>query len=327
MKAQFLFLSFLFISSLLSAQDTIFVKTGEVIPAVIVEKNSMEIKYKKSGQKEPAAIYSVFISDIKSIHYADGIIADYMQSGENTGIVLPQKPIEQAGTMKVMRISVGGSFESFNRNPKDNLQLFWQNWHKILGTKTPEITGNPVSYPFNLRMSFTLGQSGRNWMGDELQLILTPKDAISSSDANGVNEIMLKNFYYNIILFYGHTLNHKKTAALMIEPGLDITSMSGHIKINNSSYNLSANIGMGFHIATGVDWLITKRLLVTARIGQRFLSIKEQHSSTTSSTGYANFYVDPIAKSDLLKVKWNGPYFAAGLSYNFYVKMKTGRAE
>jgi hypothetical protein len=314
-------------SGILSAQDTIFVKTGEVIPAVIVEKTSMEIKYKKFGMKEPAAIYSVFISDIKSIHYSDGIIADYMQSSDNTGIVQPLSAIEQSGTMKVMRLSVGGSFESFNRNPKDNLQIFWQNWHKILGTKTPEITNNPISYPFNLRMSFTLGQSGRNWMGDELQLILTPKDAISSSDANGTNEIMLRNFYYNIILFYGHTLNHKKTAALMIEPGLDIAAMSGHIKINNNSYNLSANLGMGFHIATGVDWLITKRLLVTARIGQRFLTIKEEHKVSDDPLVFKSFWVDPIAQKDFLSVKWNGPYFALGLSYNFYVKMKNGQAE
>ena len=215
MKAQFLLLSLLLISGIVSAQDTIFVKTGEVIPAVIVEKTSMEIKYKKFGQAEPAAIYSVFVSDIKSIHYSDGIIADYMQSDENTGVTKPQSAIEMAGTMKSIRLSVGMSLEKFNRNTDDNLQVFWDN---INGANSPEITGNPTSYPINLRMSFVMGRSGRNWLGDEFQLIFTPKDAIYSANSSGSNEIMLKNFYYNIILFYGHTLNHKKTAALMIEP-------------------------------------------------------------------------------------------------------------
>jgi len=309
---------------MLSAQDTIFVKTGEVIPAIIVEKNSMEIKYKKSGQAESAAIYSVFISDIKSIHYSDGIVADYMQSDENTGNTKPQSAIEMAGTMRSMRLSAGMSIEKFNRNTDDNLQLFWDN---INGANSPEITGNPISYPINLRMSLTIGRSGRNWVGDELQLIFTPKDAIYSSNTSGSNEIMLRNFYYNIIIFYGHTLNHKKTAALMIEPGLDIASMSGNITINSKPYDISGNVGMGFHIATGIDWLITKRLLATARIGQRFMTIEESHKSSTSSTGYATFYVDPPDNKDLVSVKWNGPYFTFGLSYCFYVKMKTGGAE
>lgn len=308
----------------LSAQDTIFVKSGEVIPAVIIEKTTMEIKYKKVGQAEPAAIYSVFISDIKSIHYSDGIIADYMQTDENTGKIQPQTAIEQSGTMKAMRLSIGMSIEKFNRNTDDNLKLFWDN---INGANSPEITGNPVSYPINLRMSFVLGQSGRNWLGDELQLIFTPKDAIHSVNASGTNELMFRNFYYNIILFYGHTLNHKKTAALMIEPGLDLGFMSGFIKINNTTYDISGNLGMGFHIATGVDWLITKRLLATARVGQRFMTIEESHESSTSSTGYSSFYVDPPSNMDLLSVKWNGPYFTFGLSYCFYVKMKNGRAE
>ena len=140
MKAQFLLLSLLLISGIVSAQDTIFVKTGEVIPAVIVEKTSMEIKYKKFGQAESAAIYSVFVSDIKSIHYKDGIIADYMQSDENTGNTQPQSAIDMSGTMKSMRLSVGLSYEKFNRNPDDNLQLFWQD---INGPNSPEITGNP----------------------------------------------------------------------------------------------------------------------------------------------------------------------------------------
>jgi hypothetical protein len=322
MKSILLLLFLICSFEILSAQDTIFVKTGEVIPAIIVEKTSMEIKYKKFGQAASAAIYSVFVSDIKSIHYSDGIIADYMQSNENTGVIQPQSAIEMSGTMKSIRLSAGVSYERFNRNTDDNLQLFWQD---INGPNSPEITGNPISYPISLRMSFVLGRSGRNWFGDELQLKFTPKDAIYSVNASGTNEIMLKNFYYNIILFYGHTLNHKKTAALMIEPGLDLGFMSGFIKINNTTYDISGNLGAGFHIATGVDWLITKRLLFSARVGQRFMTIEESHESSTNSTGYSSFYVNPPSNMDLLSVKWNGPYLTLGLSYCFYVKMKTAQ--
>jgi hypothetical protein len=324
MKPRLLLLSFLFITGILSAQDTIFVKTGEVIPAVIVEKNSMEIKYKKFGQPEPAAIYSVFISDIKSIHYSDGIVADYMQSDENTGKTKALSSKDMAGTMSVMRFSFGFGVESFKRNTDDNLQLFWQN---INGATGAPITGNPVSFPINLKMNSAIGRSGRNWIGAELQLIFTPEDAIYSINSSGSNELMLKNFYYNIIAIYGHTLNHKKTAVLMLEPGLDLGFMSGFIKINNNTYDITGNLGVGFHIATGFDYLISRRLLLSARIGQRFMEIEESHESSTSSTGYSSFYVDPPSNMDLLSVKWNGTYVSLGLSFCLYGKMKTGQPE
>jgi len=324
MKSKLLLLLLFCSFAKLSAQDTIFVKTGEFIPAVIVEKNSMEIKYKKFGQPEPAAIYSVFINDIKSIHYSDGIVADYMQSDENTGKTKPLSNLDMVGTMGVMRFSFGLGVESFNRNTDDNLQVFWQN---INGATGAPITGNPVSFPIYLKMNSAIGRSGRNWIGAELQLIFTPEDAIYSTNSSGSNELMLKNFYYNIIAIYGHTLNHKKTAVLMLEPGLDLGFMSGFIKINNNTYDISANLGVGFHIATGIDYMISKRLLLSARVGQRFMEIEESHESSTSSTGYSSFYVDPPSNMDLLSVKWNGPYISVGLSFCLYGKVKTSQPE
>lgn len=323
MKTQFLlFLLFVF-SGTVSAQDTIFVKSGEVIPAVIVGKDDMEIKYKKFGQPEPAAIYSVFLSDIKTIHYMDGIIADYTVAGQSDNN-RPENGVDLAGTMKVMRLSFGMSGNYFSRNKSDKLLQFWQYYNPI---NTPEIGGNPICYPINLKMSFVLGQSGRNWLGDELQLIIAPKDAIYTSNVSGSNEIKLKLFYYNIVMFYGHTLNHKKNLAAIIEPSLDLAFMSGYIKLNNTTYDISGNTGMGFHLALGTDWIISKRLLASARIGQRFMTVKESHKSSTSSTGYSSFYVNPVTKGDLVKVKWNGPYASLGLSWSFYAKMKFGRPE
>jgi hypothetical protein len=323
MKTQFLFLMLLVFSGAISAQDTLFVKTGEVIPAVIVSKDNMEIKYKKFGQPEPAAIYSVFISDLKSIHFKEGIIADYTSLGEDTKSNQPETGVKMAGTMNAMKISFGVNANYFNRNVSDKLLTFWQYYN---GPKSSAIGGNSISYPISLRMSFVLGKSGRNWIGDELQLAFLPKDAISATNTTGSNEIMLKNFYYNIIVYYGHTLNHKKNLAAIIEPGFDLAFMSGHIKLDNTTYNISGNLGTGFHIATGVDWVISKRFTANARVGQRFMTIKESHASSTSKTDYSTFYVNPSSK-DLLSVKWNCTYASIGLSWSFYGKMKFGRPE
>ncbi|MBI5009526.1 MAG: hypothetical protein HZB98_07750 [Bacteroidia bacterium] len=321
MKVTLFSLVLLSFNFILSAQDTIFVKNGQVIPAVIIEKNNTEIKYKKFGQPEPAAIYSVFTSDISSIHYSDGIIADYSQAGQFSGDDKPATAIEMAGTMKSIRWSFGVSVDYFNRNVNDDLLLFWQD---KTGDRNATIGGNPVSYPILLRMNMVLGNSGRNRLGDELQLIITPVDAIYATDNNGANEIKLRNFYYNITLYYGHTLNHKQSLIGLIEPGLDLGFMSGYIKLNNTEYTISGNLGLGFHTAVGVDWIISKRFMASGRAGYRMMNTKESHESSTSSTGYSSFYVDPGASGELLKVSWNGPYFSFGLSWSLYSRLKTG---
>lgn len=320
MKAQYLILSFLLFSSIISAQDTLFVKGGRVIPATIIGKDAMELKYKKFGQPEPAAIYSVFISDIISIHYKDGIVADYTSTArvdENK----PATPLELAGTMKAAKFSLGMSINYFKRNESDNLLLFWKDQ---TGSSIPGAVSNPLYFPVNIKMSFPLGNMGRSWMGDDFQLIFTPKDAIHFSNATGSYEIMLHTFYVNIGLYYGHTLNHKKDLIAIIEPGLDMAFMSGFIKLNNTK-TTSSNMGMGFHVALGTDWIISKRLLASIRIGQRFMTVKEQHK--ISETKFATYYVHPSINEDKLSVKWNGLYASAGLSFNLYAKMKNGQKE
>jgi hypothetical protein len=305
---------------ILSAQDTIFVRNGQVIPAVIIEKNNAEIKYKKFGQPDPAPIYSLFVIDISSIHFSDGMIADYTRTGE-PGIIKPERPLDLAGTMRVAKWSLGFEYYKFERDISDNLLLFWRD---RLGDKNATIGGNPVSIPVLVKMSFVLGNSGRNWIGDELQLIFTPADAIHTTLNNVSNEIKLKNFYYNIILYYGHTLNHKRNLIGIIEPGADFGFMSGYIKLNNTKYDISGNLGVGFHIALGGDWIISKRFMASGRAGYRFMTVKESHKNKASSTGYSTFYVDPGVNTDLLTVKWNGPYLSLGLSWSFYTKMKFG---
>ncbi len=318
MKIKLLSLLFLAFTAVMSAQDTLFVKNGQVIPAVILEKNNTEIKYKKFGQPEPAAIYSIFVSDISSIHYTDGIIADYTQAGQSLAEDKPQTAFEMAGTMRAIRWSFGVSIDYFNRDINDDLLIFWKD---KTGNNNATIGGNQVSYPLLLRMNMILGNSGRNRIGDELQLIFTPVDAIYATDDNGTNEIKLRNFYYNITLYYGHTLNHKKNLVAIIEPGADFGFMSGYIKLNNTEYNIKGNLGVGFHAALGADWIISKRLMASGRAGYRLMKVKESHESSSSSTGYSTFYVNPPAE-DLLTVKWNGPYYSFGFSWSLYTKLK-----
>ena len=317
MRSQLFILLLLLFSGIASAQDTIFVKSGEVIPVTIVSKDNMEIKYNKFGQPEPAGIYSVFVSDIKSIHYKDGIIADYTVPVEKSNINKPQTPLEMAGKMGVWKISVGISGNYSNRNGSDNLLLFWQTWNP---TNTPEIKWKPVYYSLDLKTSFVIGQAGRNIIGDELQLIHTPKDAIYSTNADGSNEISLRSFYYNIILFYGHSLNHKKNLFAIFEPGFDINFMSGYIKIGSEKYDNSADFGAGLHLAVGADWIISRRIQASFRVGQRFMKIKESHKE---SDGWYTLYVN----DDPVSAKWNGPYASLGLSWSFYAKLKLGRPE
>jgi len=303
---------------ILSAQDTIYVRDGQKIPAIILEKNETEIRYKKPGQPQSQAVYSVFVTDILSIHYSDGIIADYTQAGQNSSNTKPSKPIDDAGKMKSIRWSVGFSMDHFNRKMEDDLLVFWR---KNSFNPSATIQNNPVSFPIILRMNMVIGNSGRNRLGDELQLMFTPVDAINASALGGINEIRLKNFYYNIVVYYGHTLNHKQNLIGIFEPGVNFGMMSGYIKLNNVKYNISSNLGVGFHQAAGIDWLVSKRIMVCGRAGYRWMKTKESHEDSKSSTGYRTFYVDPTVSKDLLKVKWNGAFYSIGFSYSFYTKL------
>jgi len=322
MKTKLLHLvMFLLFSGTIAAQDTIFVKSGDIIPAVIVEKNNTEVKYRKPGQAASPAIYSVFVSDILSIHYSNGIVADYSQAGQDNG--KPVKPIENAGKMKVVRIGIEPTVDYFMKTPGDLLLKFWRYW--ALDSKAT-IGGNPVSIPLNLKVNFVIGNSGRFWMGDELQLMITPSDAISASttNINGLEEIKLGMFYYNITIDAGHTLNHKRTLAAILEPGLDVSFMRGHITLVDKEYKTSLCVGLGYHCAVGLDWLITKRISLSTRVGYRSVNIKEQHIDKDSNTGYSYFYVVPVTDKRRLTVGWQGAYASVGVAYNMYYKLMKG---
>ncbi len=316
MKAKLFLLLLILPCTWLKAQDTIFVKNGKPIPAIVTEKNNTEIKYKKYGAPEPAAIYSIFVTDVKSIHYSDGIVADYNAEADYPAEERPLTAYEMAGSMLAVKFSTGITADYFILNKDQDLQKLWQ---LATGNNKAELGGNPLNIPILIKMGLILGKSARNWLGDELQLIITPQDAIYATAYDGTYEIKLRNFYYNITMFYGRAINHKKNLLAMIEPGVDLTFMSGYMKFNNTKYLISGNLGTGFHIATGADWIISRRLMVNGRVGYRMLKVKESHEKEDgSSSGY--FYAP--GTTDQLKIRWNGPYASLGLFFSVYTKLK-----
>jgi hypothetical protein len=317
MKAILVCILFLLCSLITKAQDTIFMKSGTVIPAVILEKGDVEIKYKKFTQPESAGIYTVFKSDVASLHYKNGTIVNLSSSNSNQST--EKKP---AGPR--MRFNIGVSGTYFQRNESDNLRLFWRNLNQ---DNSLELGGNKQFYTLNLGMGAPLDVNKRNWFGAALQLTLTPADAISATNKNNAsNEIELRTFYYDICMYYGHTLNHKKSLILIFEPALDLGMMFGAIKANDISYKESGMAG-SCHFALGIDWMISKRILASVRGGERFMKINETHESTVSKTGYSSFYANKNINDDTVNVNWGGSYFSFGLSYLLYTRIKTGRPE
>ena len=313
------------LTNVIKSQDTIFLKTGEVIPAIILEKGEVELKYKKFAQPEPAGIYTVFNSDVASIHYKNGSVASLNSTNQNVGNTVNNQTNHFDPTAPEMKFNIGISETYFKRNESDNLILFWQH----LNGRDPslEMNGNPRFFTVNLGMSSALGGTKRNWFGTIFRLNFTPSDAISASKTyNGaLNEIKLNTFIMSIIMFYGHTIDHKKNLILIFEPGIDIGMMNGTIKIDTSTYKVSATSNFSYHLATGLDWNISKRIMASLRVGQRFMQIKEAHESGLSKYGYSSFYVDYPANKDLVKVNWSGSYVSIGLSYSLYGKMSPGR--
>lgn len=320
MKALSFCFSLLFFSTILLAQDTLFMKNGITIPVEIIEKGEVELKYKKITPPASVAIYSVFISDIASIHYKNGAVIDYSKYDPDSNKKQENESLKAAGSVSAMRFTFGLIGNYGNRNENDNLRLFWRH---INNDNSLEMAGNKISYAFNLGFGTALDGNKRNWFGGAAQLLFTPSDAIHVTNYYyGSNEIKLKMFYINIMFYYGHTLNHKKNLLLMFDPGIEMGNMSGFIKINDIKYKVSGSSKISAHLAAGFDWIISKRVLASLRVGQRFMKVEESHKSSASKTGYASFYVAPPSNLDLVNVNWSGTYINFGLSVALYKILK-----
>ncbi|MCB8994621.1 MAG: hypothetical protein H6538_03325 [Bacteroidales bacterium] len=314
MKSKLLVLLFLASPLLIHAQDTIFMKSGVIIPAKDIVVGDVEIRYKKYEQTEPAGIYTVFKEDVSTLHYSGGKEIVFPDSSP-----VREKELDNK-TGLTFRLRVGLSENYFNRDSDDKLLAFWR-YHN----QDPSIglNGKNSFRAINLSMLAAVGGSQRHWMGAGLQLIATPKKSIFGSNYyNGLNEINLRSLYYNISFIYGRSINYKKNLVLLFKPSLDIGLMSGEIILYDISYKESMISGMGSDFSLGLDWIISKRLTLNFEAGKRFITYKESHPSTSSSTGYANFYVNHSVNNDLVSINWGGFYFGAGLNFSFFAKVK-----
>jgi hypothetical protein len=318
MKTFFCFLFLLLISDFIHAQDTIFMKSGAQIPAIIKEIGDVEIKYKKYNQSEETGIYTVFIYEVASLHYKNGTVVDYNRAeiyepGKSRG----QGP-NTGSSVLMAKFSFGLSQNFFKRDASDNLEEFWRYFNN---NSYLRVGGNPNYRAINLAMNAELGGNHRNWIGAQLQLIGTPKNSIYASFNN--NEIKLRTYHYNISMFYGRSINYKKNLIFIFEPSMDLAQMSGNLKFGGVNYRVTSFSGIASHFALGLDWNISKRLSINLRAGKRFMKIDEVHKSAFSSTGYQSFYVNP--EKDLLYVKWSGAYVGIGASFSIYGKINGSR--
>lgn len=307
-----LFLLMLCLPGIIWAQnniDTIYVKNGNVVPAVIVSKDNTVVKYREPSGTGSNAVYTIFLSDIKSIHYADGRIAD-LQGNELTTEVSSKTTLDQAGNYNIGRVSFGIGPGYFMRSQSDNLDEFW-----AMASKSQTLGGNPLYFAAELlKISFVTSQSRRNWVSSALQLVLLPSDAIHASGNNGLDEISIGSYSINIILNYGYAFNTKKNVIAVIDPGVDFNLMNGFIKLNGVRNDLFSGLRTGMHLGTGIDWLFSKILHANFRAGYRFSKAFNEDHSTDGSIGFHHFTIN----GDPVQIKWSGFYVSAGIAASFY---------
>lgn len=290
-----------------SGQDTIFMKNGVIIPSIIQNKTLAEIYYKKLPQPGSQSIYTVFIYEVSSIHYQNGKIEYFNINTIETSGKKSQDMLAPSAD-QFFKFGLGINENRFNRIEDDNLLNFWR---FINANQNLQLSGNPRYMSFEFTFSSPMGGTKRNWFGGKLQLIGTPENSIYASNNTGLylNEIKLRNLYYNIIMFYGHSINRKKNLIAIFEPGINLGTMVGTIKYGGEESKVSEISGISSHFALGLDWIVSKRFTFNIRGGRKFMK-------TTDTS----FYGDPL-KKEILFVNWGGYYIGAGLSISFYKKM------
>jgi hypothetical protein len=102
MLKYFLLLSFICLASLLKAQDTIVLRSGEVIAAKVTEISPREIKYKKSHMPD-GPTYVQYRSDVKKIRYANGQEDIFAEEPKQASENVEQKPTISIGGQQTMR--------------------------------------------------------------------------------------------------------------------------------------------------------------------------------------------------------------------------------
>jgi len=233
---------------------------------------------------------------------------------------------ENHGKMMESKFLIGGSFSLLNSYKMGNLEEFWQ-----YITRNPSIAAPLAAtgiLAVNMGSMSSLDSAGKNWMGVEGQFVSTSSSHTiwgTNLFYGGKDEVYFNAKFINIVLSYGRILDTKNNLLLIIEPGLDIGLMGGKIIVNSKIYEQSFAVGVGGHMAVGINYMFSKHIGATARLGYRFIKIDETHQDTSSTTGYSSFYANG-KDGETVKVDWSGMYFTVGLVLSFNVKPRVRRS-
>ena len=312
---------FLLFSFLLKGQDTIVLKSGTIIIATITDTSKAEIKYKKFAQPEPAGIYSVFKTDVLAIYYHDNKAVTYTANND-------KDKIREERQFMGMRINFGMSANYLKRSKNDNLLDFWRFYNQ---NNDLTITNSKYYYSYHINMTLPIGVSKRNMLSSCGEVYFMPRGFINATNVlidtfkldTFNNEISLGGWGMVISMTYGHSLNHKKTFFTIFEAGIEPGFMNGDIKIQNHNYKISGTSGIASHFATGFDWVISKRLFASARIGYRFMKI-ENNFQIPGISKYFILYTNNTDK-EVVFVNYGGLYSSIRLCFSLYARQRISR--
>lgn len=297
---------------MVKGQDTIVLKTGVIIVTTITDTAKAEIKYKKFGQPEPAGIYSVFKSDVLRIHYKDGKEVSYIVPAEDNQIRTDRQFMS-------MRFNFGFGVNYYDRNDNDNLLVFWRFYNQ---NDNLSITNKKYCYSYMVNMTSTIGVSKRNMLSSCFELYMFPKGFVNASNSfYGNNSINLTGWGMLVSLTYGHSLNYKKNLFAVIEPGINPGFIKGDIILFGEDYKMSMVSNISGSIATGLEWMISKRLVANMRVGYRYMKSENSFENDSSSTGYSHFFTNNTDK-EIMYINYSGIYCRVGLYFSMYAKKR-----
>lgn len=218
---------------------------------------------------------------------------------------------EQENSKPTSIFYIGGGFSLINSYNRGNLDQYWQYLNSDPNLVPGEATG---FFVFNIGNMGSLDLKQKSWMGFEVQLVKTASHAIWGTHTfyGGRNEVYYQALFMNVVLCYCYGLDAGNKFFLVVEPGLDLSYMSGRISATTNVYNQGFTIGLGGHIAGGINIMVSPKFGITARFGQRMIKINEMHKDASSETGYSSFYANGV-DGETVKVDWGGSYLTLGL--------------
>lgn len=305
MKNLCFIIPFLLFSLIAKSQDTIVLKTGIRIIATITDSAKAEIKYRKYGQPESTGIYSVFKSDVLVIHFKDGSNKNYLMPAENNQLRTDRQFIG-------MRFNFGFGINYYDRNNNDNLIDFWRFYNQ---NDKLTINDKKYCYSYMANMTLPIGVSKRNILSSCFEVFVMPKGFVNATNEfYGKNEINLSGWGMVISMTYGHSLNYKKNLFAIIEGGINPGFINGNIKFFNEDYKMSMVSKISGSISSGLEWIISKRLVANMRVGYRFMKAENSFENDSSSTGYSHFYTNNVDQK-IMYINYSGMYCRAGLFF------------